>query len=55
MKPETIENVVHTTAFDLAAAFYETALAELGDEKLAERVAQKLTADALRRSKIETR
>lgn len=55
MKPETIENVVHTTVGELTAAFYETALAELGDERLAERVAQQLTADALRRSKLDNR
>lgn len=55
MKPETIENVVHTTVGDLAAAFYETALAELGDEQLAERVARKLTVDALRKSRLDNR
>lgn len=54
MKPETIENLVHTTVGDLAAAFYEEALRELGDEKLAERVAKELTLGALRRSKAET-
>lgn len=53
MKPETIENVVHTTVGDLTAAFYEAALAELGDEKLAQRVAKELTLGALRRSKHE--
>ena len=38
---------------DLAAAFYESALAELGDERLAERVAKELTLGALRRSKAD--
>lgn len=39
---------VHTTIAEVTAAFFEAALAELGDEKLAERLTTKLVADAMR-------
>lgn len=55
MTPETIENIVHTTVGDLASAFYEAALAELGNEALARQVARELTCDALRRSRHQAR
>lgn len=53
MKPDTIESIVHvdTTVGELAAAFYEAALQELGSEEAAARVSRELTLSALRRSK----
>ena len=41
---------VNTTLGDLAAALYEEALAELGDKRLAQRVASQMLMEALRRS-----
>ena len=41
---------VSTTLGDLAAALYEEALAELGDKRLAQRVASQLLLEALSRS-----
>lgn len=41
---------VSTTLGDLAAALYEEALAELGDKRLAQRVASQMLMEALRRS-----
>jgi hypothetical protein len=47
MKPETIDQIVHTTVGDLAAAYYEAALSELGDAELAARVSRDLVMQAL--------
>lgn len=43
---------VHTTIAEMTTAFFEAALAELGDEKLAERLATKLVADAMRTGRL---
>jgi hypothetical protein len=50
MKPDTIENIVHTTVGELAAAYYEAALQELGDEEAAAQVSQQLVCEALART-----
>lgn len=42
MLPKNVTTTVHTTIGDLANAFYEEALAELGDEKLAKSVSAQL-------------
>ena len=42
MLPKNPTTTVHTTLGDLANAFYEEALAELGDEKLAKAVSAQL-------------
>jgi len=47
-QPKTIT----TTIGDLAAAFYEAALAELKHEGLARKVAQEMVQDVLRRRDI---
>lgn len=41
-------HVLQTTLAELTAAYFEAALAELGDEHMAERVASRLVADAMR-------
>ena len=43
---------IRTTLGDLAAAFYEAALAELKDEAAAARVAQKMVQDAVRTRRV---
>lgn len=53
MKPDTIENIVHTTVGELAAAYYEAALAELGDEAAAANLSQQLVQRALSRMGVE--
>ena len=40
---------IRTTIGDLAAAFYDAALAELGDEARAARVARQMVLDVVRR------
>ena len=40
---------IKTTLGEMTAAFYEAALSELKDEKLAQKVAQDLVKDTLRR------
>lgn len=45
------QQTIRTTLGELAAAYYEAALAELGDERMAERVATQMVSDALRRRK----
>ena len=40
---------IHTTIGELTAAYYEAALAELKDERLAQRVADAMVKDRLRR------
>jgi hypothetical protein len=42
------QKTISTTVGDLAAAFYEAALAELKNETLAAKVAQQLVRDVLR-------
>jgi hypothetical protein len=53
MKPDTIESTVNldTTIGELAAAYYEAALQELGNEAAAARVSRQLTLAALGRSR----
>ena len=41
---------IKTTIGDLAAAYYEAALSELGDESVARRVAAQMTADVMKRT-----
>jgi len=41
---------LNTTLGDLAAALYEEALAELGDKRLAQRVASQMLMEALKRT-----
>jgi hypothetical protein len=49
MKPDTIENILHTTVGELAAAYYEAALEELGDERAAARVSRELVLKTISR------
>jgi hypothetical protein len=42
MLPKNVTTTVHTTLGDLATAFYEEALAELGNEQLARAVSAQL-------------
>ena len=42
MLPKNVTTTVHTTLGDLANAFYEEALAELGNEQLARAVSAQL-------------
>lgn len=41
-------HVLQTTLAELTSAYFEAALAELGDEQMAERVAARLVMDAVR-------
>ena len=43
-------NKLNTTIGELASALYEEALAELGDKRLAQRVASQMLMEALRQS-----
>ncbi len=43
---------IRTTVGELAAAFYEAALAELKDEVAAARVAQRMVQDAVRQRRV---
>lgn len=47
MKRRT-SHVLQTTLAELSTAYFEAALAELGDERMAERVATRLVVDAVR-------
>lgn len=42
------DNVLQTTLAELTVAYFEAALAELGDERMAERVATRLVVAAVR-------
>ncbi len=44
------QKTIKTTLGELAAAYYEAALAELGDEVMAERVASQMMLDAVKRN-----
>ena len=53
--PHTKKNnlkTIRTTLGDLAAAFYEAALAELKDESMAAKVAQQMVQDALKNRRL---
>lgn len=52
MLPKDPMTTVQTTLGDLAEAFYEEALAELGDERLARSVSAQLIEGYLRRGRI---
>lgn len=45
---------IRTTIGELAAAFYEAALAELKDESAAARVAQRMVQDAVKQRRVIT-
>ena len=47
-------HVLQTTLAELTTAYYEAALAELGDERMAERVAAQLVMDAMRQGRFGT-
>lgn len=49
MSQKSRAQTVRTTVGQLAIAYYEAALAELGDEKLAQRVATQMLQEALLR------
>jgi hypothetical protein len=52
--PHTKKNqkTIRTTLGDLAAAFYEAALAELKDETMAAKVAQRMVQDAVKSRRV---
>jgi hypothetical protein len=51
MTPDQMKRLVNTTVGELAAAYYEAALEQLGNEELAAAVSQQLVAEAMRKSK----
>ena len=49
MQTKHAHSTIHTTLGELAAAYYEAALAELKDQTIAAAVARQMVADAMRR------
>lgn len=50
--PHNKRNKIKTTLGELAAAFYEAALAELKNETIAARVAQKMVQDVVKQKRV---